>query len=75
MGIKSEGRYEVLERSLLRSYRTAVSEWVEYARTDDLGEAMGMLDVVLGYDLSGFVYDTERRAARDPLRSEGWVEL
>lgn len=75
MGIKSEGRCAVLERSLLRSYRTAISEWVEYVRTDDLGEAMRMLDVVLGYGLSGFVYDTEENAVRDPLRSDGWISL
>lgn len=75
MRIESKGRYAVLERSLLRSYQTAVSEWVEYARADDLREAMRMLDVVLGYGLHGFVYDTERGAVRDPLRSEGWIQL
>lgn len=75
MRIESKGRCADLERSLLRSYQTAISEWVEYVRTDDLGEAMGMLDVVLGYGLHGFVYDTERCAVRDPLLSDGWIEL
>ena len=36
---------------------------------------MGLLDGVLAFGLSEFVYDTERDAVRDSLRSEGWVEL
>ena len=36
---------------------------------------MGLLDTVLGYGLSGFVYDIEENAVRDPVRSEGWISL
>ena len=56
------GRYVVYERSLLHSYRSA-------------DKAMGLLDTVLEYGLSGFVYDTEVNAVRDPVRSEGWISL
>lgn len=70
-----KGRYVVYERSLLHSYRSALRDGIAYGASDDLDEAMGLLDTVLEYGLSGFVYDTERNAARDPLRSEGWISL
>lgn len=70
-----KGRYVVYERSLLHSYRSALRDGIAYGASDDPDEAMGLLDTVLEYGLSGFVYDTERNAARDPLRSEGWISL
>lgn len=70
-----KGRYVVYERSLLHSYRSALRDGITYGASDDAGEAMGLLDGVLAFGLSGFVYDTERDAVRDPLRSEGWIEL
>lgn len=76
MKLEEKGsRYVVYERSLLHSYGSALRDGITYGASDDPAEAMGMLDVVLGCGLSGFVYDTERDAVRDPLRSEGWVEL
>lgn len=36
---------------------------------------MGLLDTVLEYGLSGFVYDTEVNAVRGQVRSEGWISL
>lgn len=69
------GRYVVYERSLLHSFRSALCDGVTYGASDDPDKAMGLLDGVLAFGLSGFVYDTERDAVRDPLRSEGWVEL
>ena len=70
-----KGRYVVYERSLLNSYRSALRDGIAYGASDDPDEAMGLLDTVLEYGLSGFVYDTERNAVRDPLRSEGWISL
>lgn len=70
-----KGRYVVYKRSLLHSYRSALRDGIAYGASDDPDEAMGLLDTVLEYGLSGFVYDTERNAARDPLRSEGWISL
>lgn len=43
--------------------------------SDDLGEALGMLDVVLEFGLQGFVHDSERNEVLDPLGTEGWVRL
>lgn len=70
-----KGRYVVYERGLLHSYRSALRDGIAYGASDDPDEAMGLLDTVLEYGLSGFVYDTERNAVRDPLRSEGWISL
>lgn len=76
MKLEEKGsRYVVYERSLLHSYGSAPRAGITYGASDDPDEAMGLLDMVLEYGLSGFVYDTERDAVRDPLRSEGWVEL
>jgi hypothetical protein len=72
---KKSGRYVVYERGLLHSYRNVLRDGIAYGESDDPAEAMGLLDGVLAFGLSGFVYDTERDAVRDPLRSEGWVEL
>lgn len=69
------GRYVVYERSLLYSYRSALRDGITYGASDDPDEAMGLLDMVLEYGLSGFVYDTEEKAVRDPVRSEGWISL
>lgn len=69
------GRYVVYGRSLLHSYRSALRDGIIYGASDYPDEAMGLLDGVLAFGLSGFVYDTERDAVRDPLRSEGWIEL
>lgn len=72
---ENSGRYGVYERSLLHSYGSALRDGITYGASDDPAEAMGLLDTVLGYGLSGFVYDAEENAVRDPLRSEGWVSL
>lgn len=69
------GRYVVYERSLLHSYRSALRDGIAYGASDYPDEAMGLLDGVLAFGLSGFVCGTERDAVRDPLRSEGWIEL
>lgn len=69
------GRYVVYERSLLHSYGSALRDGITCGASDDAGEAMGLLDTVLEYGLSGFVYDAEENAVRDPVRSEGWVRL
>lgn len=50
-----KGRYFVYERGLLRSYKSALSDGIAYGASDDLSEAMGLLDVVLDYGLNGFV--------------------
>lgn len=70
-----KGRYAVYERSLLHSYKSALSSGIAYGASDDLAEAMGLLDTVLAYGLSGFVYDAERGVVRDPVRSDGWIRL
>lgn len=70
-----KGRYVVYERSLLHSYRSALRDGIAYGASDDPDEAMGLLDTVLEYGLSGFVYDTEVNAVRGQVRSEGWISL
>lgn len=76
MKLEEKGsRYVVYERSLLHSYRSALRDGITYGASDDAEEAMGLLDGVLAFGLSAFIYDTERDAVRDPLRSEGWIEL
>lgn len=72
---KKSGRYVVYERGLLHSYRSVLRDGIAYGESDDPDEAMGLLDTVLEYGLSGFVYDTEVNAVRDPVRSEGWISL
>ena len=72
---EKSGRYVVYERSLLRSYRSALCDGIAYGASDDPDGAMGLLDTVLEYGLSGFVYDAEENAVREPVRSEGWVRL
>lgn len=70
MKLEEKGsRYVVYERSLLHSYRSALRDAITYGASDDPDEAMGLLDTVLEYGLSGFVYDTEVNAVRDPVRS------
>lgn len=69
------GRYVVYERSLLHSYGSALRDGITYGASDDPAEAVGLLGTVLEYGLSGFVYDTEENAVRDPVRSEGWARL
>lgn len=72
---KKSGRYVVYERGLLHSYRSVLRDGIAYGESDDPAEAMGMLDTVLEYGLSGFVYDTEVNAVRGQVRSEGWISL
>lgn len=72
---EKSGRYVVYERSLLHSYGSALRDGITYGASDDPAEAMGLLDIVLDYGLSGFVYDAEENAVCDPLRSEGWISL
>lgn len=72
---KRRGRYVVYERGLLRPCAGAIGAGPSCGSSDDLGEALGMLDVVLEFGLQGFVYDAERRAVLDPLGTEGWVRL
>ena len=72
---KGRGRYVVCERGLLRSCAAALEGGPSCGSSDDLGEALGMLDVVLEFGLQGFVHDTERRAVLDPTGEEGWVRL
>ena len=69
------GRCVVYERGLLRPCTGALEGGPTCGSSDDLGEALGMLDVVLEFGLQGFVYDAERRAVLDPLGTEGWVRL
>lgn len=72
---KKSGRYAVYERGLLHSCRSVLRDGIAYGEGDDPAEVMGLLDTVLEYGLSGFVYDTEVNAVRDPVRSEGWISL
>ena len=72
---KQTGRYVVYERSLLHSYGSALRDEITYGSSDDIEGAMGLLETVLGYGLSGFIYDTEQNAVRDPMRSGGWIRL
>lgn len=71
---KGRGRYVVCERGLLRSYAGAL-EGPTCGSSDDLSEALGMLDVVLGFGLQGFAYDSAEVAVLDPTGEEGWVRL
>lgn len=72
---KRRGRYVVYERGLLRPCGAALEGGPSCGSSDDLGEALGMLDVVLEFGLQGFVYDAERCAVLDPTGEEGWVRL
>lgn len=72
---KWRGRYVVYERGLLRPCAAALEGGPTCGSSDDLGEALGMLDVVLEFGLQGFVYDAERNEVLDPLGTEGWVRL
>ena len=69
------GRYVVYERGLLRPCSVALEGGSTCGSSDDLAEALGMLDVLLEFGLQGFVHDTERRAVLDPTGEEGWVRL
>ena len=76
MKLEEKGsRYVVYERGLLHSYGSALRDGITYGASDDPDEAMGLLDTVLEYGLSGFVYDTEVNAVRGQVRSEGWISL
>lgn len=72
---KGHGRYVVYERGLLRPCATALEGGPSYGSSDDLGEALGMLDVVFEFGLQGFVHDIARNAVLDSTGSEGWVRL
>lgn len=73
---KRHGRYFVYGRGLLRPCAAALEGGPTCGSSDDLGEALGMLDVVLEFGLQGFVlYDAERRAVLDPTGAEGRVQL
>lgn len=63
------------ERNLLHSYRSVLRDGIAYGESDDPAEAMGLLDTMLAYGLSGFVYDAERGVVRDLVRSDGWIRL
>lgn len=72
---KGRGRYVVCERGLLRSCAAALEGGPSCGSSDDLGEALGMLDVVLEFGLQGFVYDSEEGVVLGPTGTEGWVQL
>lgn len=72
---KRRGRYVVYERGLLRPCAAALEGGPSCGSTDDLDEALGMLDVVLEFGLQGFVYDSLGNAVLDPTGAEGWVQL
>ena len=72
---KRRGRYVVCERGLLRPCAQTLEGGPTCGSSDDLAEALGMLDVVLEFGLQGFVCDAERRAVLDPTGEEGWVRL
>lgn len=72
---KRHGRYVVCERGLLRPCAAALEGGPSCGSSDDLGGALGMLDVVLEFGLQGFVYDSKEDAVLDPLGTEGWVRL
>lgn len=72
---KRRGRYVVYERGLLRPCVKELEGGPSCGSSDDLGEALGMLDVVLEFGLQGFVHDAERNEVLDPLGTEGWVRL
>lgn len=69
------GRYVVYERGLLRPCAGEIGAGPSCGSSDDLGEALGMLDVVLEFGLQGFVYDSLENAVLDPTGAEGWVQL
>lgn len=69
------GRYVVYERGLLRPCERAIGAGPSCGSSDDLGEALGMLDVVLEFGLQGFVHDSEEGAVLDPTGTEGWIRL
>lgn len=69
------GRYVVYERGLLRPCAGAIGAGPSCGSSDGLGEALGMLDVVLEFGLQGFVCDSEEDAVLDPLGTEGWDRL
>ena len=72
---KRHRRYVVCERGLLRPCAAALEGGPSCGSSDDLGGALGMLDVVLEFGLQGFVYDSKEDAVLDPLGTEGWVRL
>lgn len=72
---KRHGRYVVYERGLLRPCAGVIGAGPTCGSTDDLGEALGMLDVVLEFGLQGFVHDSEEGAVLDPTGAEGWIRL
>lgn len=72
---EGRGRYVVYERGLLRSRATALEGGPSCGSSDNLGEALGMLSVVLEFGLQGFVRDSEEDAVLDPTGPEGWVRL
>lgn len=72
---KRRGRYVVYERGLLRPCAAALEGGPSCGSSDDLGEALGMLDVVLEFDLQGFVCDSEEGAVLDPTGTDGWIRL
>ena len=72
---EGRGRYVVYERGLLRPCSVALEGGSTCGSSDDLAEALGMLDVLLEFGLQGFVHDTVRNAALDPTGTEGWVRL
>lgn len=72
---EGRGRYVVYERGLLRSRAGAIGAGPSCGSSDDLAEALGMLDVVLEFGLQGFVHDTVRNEALDPTGTEGRVRL
>lgn len=62
-------------RGLLRPCAGAIGAGPSCGSSDDLGEALGMLDVVLEFGLQGFVHDSEEGAVLDPTGTEGWIRL
>lgn len=72
---KRRGRYVVYERGLLRPCTGAIGAGPACGSSDDLGEALGMLDVVLEFGLQGFVYDSEEGTVLGPTGTEEWVRL
>ena len=72
---KGRGRYVVCERGLLRPCAAALEGGSTCGSSDDLAEALGMLDVVLEFGLQGFVYDSEEGVVLGPTGTEGWAQL
>lgn len=69
------GRCVAPARGLLRPCAGAIGAGPSCGSSDDLAEALGMLDVVLEFGLQGFVHDTVRNEALDPTGTEGWARL